>query len=99
MNEVNAISTSEGDKTPPATGCPDAKREGSQAMDSSAAPLPGRSSLTPEWILETLGYSELAQIYTKAKTLSCGERSGPGNDHRELPPPTMPENTIESYGG
>ena len=81
MNEVNAISTSEGDKTPPATGCPDAKREGSQAMDSSAAPLPGRRCPA------CTGHGTIFHgTHEDTYTVECpfcqgtGERSGPGND-------------------
>ncbi len=80
MNEVNAISTSEGDKTPPATGCPDAKREGSQAMDLSAAPLPGRrcpiDSMPCPWTP-----CRLCRVceWVIAKKQGTGERSGPGN--------------------
>ena len=80
MNEVNAISTSEGDKTPPAAGWPDAKREASQTMDLSAAPLAGRrcpldNSPCPCGRRRRRMCSRMLEIL-----LGTGERSGPAND-------------------
>ena len=79
MNEVNAISTSEGDKTPPAAGCPDAKREGSQPLDSSAAPLPGRRcSFCGGYGVVIIHFRTRRQM--EVPCAACiGERSDPGN--------------------
>ena len=80
MNEVNAISTSEGDKTPPAAGWPDAKREASQTMDLSAAPLAGRRCPTCHgkgWKLWRHAKPRCGRCNGTGK--DTGERSGPAN--------------------
>lgn len=80
MSETNAIVTSGVGKTPPAAGCPDAKREGSQTMDSSAAPLPGRRCPSCKgkgcWQVRGTIYPFLLLC---PKCQGTGERSGPGN--------------------
>lgn len=84
MNEVNAIVTSEEGKSPPAAGCPDAKREGSQPLDSSAAPLPGRRCPA------CTGHGTIFHgTHEDTYTVQChfcqgtGERSGPGNSNSQ----------------
>lgn len=84
MNEVNAILPTGGDTPPLASGCPDAKREGDQTLETSAAALPGRRC--PFWgghcdTMECpVQWICIARANHKKGT---GERSGPGNARAE----------------
>lgn len=83
MSETNTIVTTGAVESAPASGCPDAKREGGQMQASAAPPLPGRrcplnNSLCP-------CDRRLRRMCGKVRKilLDIGERSGPGNDEAE----------------
>lgn len=80
MNEVNAIVTSGGAKTPRASCCPDAKREDDKTGEISAAALPGRvcPSCWGTGAIKICG--GLFEKFARCKACQgTGERSGPGN--------------------